>query len=320
MKTKLTLAALIAASGVAQAEIPINENLAIQGFVDMSATYTDGDGFKEDAYGVDQVEVDFLFDFGDITGRIDIEYLGSSGTNDGFGVERAEFNYAFADEAGMLTAGRLQSLLGFEAFEPTGLYQYSFAYGGIAGVTGANLAAGYSDGVRYTYEAESSFFAISLQDSIYGDDGNLGDVAYGIEVATGYASEGLTLFLGAVYENSDIADTFWINSYVSYEEGPWVTAFELNYGEVDDTYDEISALVMANYAYSDVGSVTGRISYLQRDWDFYEEDGFKLTIANGTAVGDNLLLVQELSYRDGDEFGVGDYDAIDLAFEAIFVF
>jgi hypothetical protein len=327
MKNKLAIAAALAAAyGVSQAEIPLTDNLSIQGFVDMSAVYSDGevdgDDFESDSFSLDQVEVDFLFDFDDVTGRIDIESLAGNTVGDAadLSVERAELNYMLPDDGGMVTGGRLQSLLGFEAFEPTGLYQYSFAYSALGG----NLASGYADGVRYTYEAESAFFAASVQDSVSGDDGTLGD-NIGFEAATGYSADGLTLFLGGYYEEADddvigTSDSYWVNSYASYEQGPWVSAIELNYGEIEDNLEEFSGLIMANYAYDDFGSFTGRISYLNREFDLGgEDDGWTFTLAHGYALGDHILLVQEVSYTDAESGGL-DGERLDLAAEAIFVF
>ena len=67
-----------------------------------------------------------MFNFDAVTAQIDLEYEdGDDGDNDG--VEQAFVNYALGN-GDVVTAGRYASMLGFEAYEPTGLYQYSTAY------------------------------------------------------------------------------------------------------------------------------------------------------------------------------------------------
>ena len=55
-------------------------------------------------------------------------------------VEQAFVNYALGN-GDVITAGRYASMLGFEAFEPTGLYQYSTAYT-INDVSGTRCTSG----------------------------------------------------------------------------------------------------------------------------------------------------------------------------------
>ncbi|MFW5882924.1 MAG: outer membrane beta-barrel protein [Verrucomicrobiota bacterium] len=368
MKTKLTLAALIAATGVAlNGQIQINENLSVGGFIDTSYVHGSSEVADVDetdnSFTVDQVEINWYLTFGDVSGVIDMQYT-PDGT-DNFNLERAEITYDLGGGSA-ITAGRLQSLLGFEAFEPTGLYQYSFAYTGF--VVGEELAAlgfvlpapylpGYNDGVRYTYSDETTFFAVSLQDGIFSDDDRLGgddSSDWGIEAAGSYSADGLTYFLGGFYEGGEDAfDTdleFWgLNTYFSYEFDAWVTALELNYGEQDyeDNFDDevFAALLMANFAYSDQGSITGRISYVDSNTDYEtliddvsttngvitenESDYFKFTVAHGWAFTDNLLLVSELSWIEGENEATSivddsttdtDYSEGTFAMELLFTF
>ena len=56
---------------------------------------------------------------------------------------------------------------------------------------------------------------------------------------------------------------------------------------------------MANYAYSDVASVTARISASKLS-RYDDVDITKYTLAHNYALSDNLLLVTEISYADGD--------------------
>ena len=74
---------------------------------------------------VDQVEISWLFNFDAVTAQIDLEYEDGD-DDDEDGVEQAFVNLALGN-GDVITAGRYASMLGFEAYEPTGLYQYSTA-------------------------------------------------------------------------------------------------------------------------------------------------------------------------------------------------
>ena len=67
---------------------------------------------------------------------------------------------------------------------------------------------------------------------------------------------------------------------------------------------------MANYAYSDCCSVTGRISYVRSTIGMLVvihwiscELFFKYTLAHNYAVTDNLAVITEVSYVDGEHCG-----------------
>jgi len=384
MKNKIAIAsAFIAASSFSTAEIVVNDFLSFEGFVDMSYTHTDTELAKasdnESSFQIDQVEISWLFDFEPVTAQIDIEYEGSqrntsvvwdddsdftgSGDNDAVIIEQAFATYHF-DNGGAITAGRYASMLGFEAFEPTGLYQYSFGYDMIIG--DVSVLPGYAQGVKYTQESDTTFFGISLQDEAYdnGNDqlnGNDGDSSYAVEAAGSIAMEnGLSFFLGGVFEDSELDnnDSYAINAYATFETGAWIFAAEVNYGdfeggaalasaaeELADTfgangsfigsYDEevLQFLLMANFAYSDVASVTARFTYSDHDATYEDSqinavdidaDLMKFTLAHGYAFTDNLFLVTEISYVDGDFDVAGDvsadYEGLQGALELLFTF
>ena len=77
-KTIAITSALAAASSLATAEIKINEFLSFEGFVDMSYSHTDTEDAageqRRTAYSIDQVEIDWLFNFGKVTAQVDLEY------------------------------------------------------------------------------------------------------------------------------------------------------------------------------------------------------------------------------------------------------
>ena len=252
-----------------------------------------------------------------------------------------------------LTAGRYASMLGYEDFERPGLHQYSTAYDmhdvtglfdalgrgfGPEEITSVSISPGYNQGLKFTYESNGHFFGASLQDSVFNYDNDRfgGDdrSSYGLEVAGALKlAEGLRWFLGGAYEDTEIQDAdknYMLNTYLAYEVGQLTLGAELNYGESESglfplgVQDEevLQGLLVANYAYSDCASVTGRISYSEHDDDIANVDVefMKYTLAHKWAFSDNLALINEVSYVDGDLGGVSDYESVLGAASLLFTF
>lgn len=342
MKNKLTIACtFIAATSASLGDIEINENLSISGFLDMSYSHSDIDSEvtsfegSDNAFNLDQVEIDWLFDFDVVTGQIDLEY---EEAGDDLEVEQAFITYHFGNDASAITAGRFDSMLAFEDSEPTGLYQFSNAYA-FDGLEVETLLPGYNQGVKYTVNTDNGgFFGMAIQDSsVTGSspDGLGGsDGGYGVEVAAAFTlADGVNAFIGGAYEdNDDEGDSYVVNSYLTYETGAWIFVAELVYAETEvninglfgagDT-ESLSGLLMANLAYNEQGSVTGRLSFIDGSTetasDDFDYDAVKYTAAHNWAFTDNLLMVLEASYTDADVDG-RDADGLLGAAELIFTF
>jgi hypothetical protein len=267
-----------------------------------------------------------------------LEYQNSSdggGLDGDTQVEQAFVRYELV--AGRaVTIGRYQSMLGFEAFEPTGLFQYSTAYGLDA------LIHGHQQGAKYTQSSEATFIGASVQHSSLGDryDDPLSPGGFGAELAAAIQLDsGVSLFLGGAFEDGDNqGESYVINSYASYQLGVWVFAAELNYGTVEGAwstelaandrftlaasigdYDVLSSLLLANFAYHQRASVTGRLSHQQGSFGAADFDVTRYTLAHNYALSDNLLVVAELSYDDG-EWGVQELQVLSAAVEMLFSF
>ena len=312
MKNKIAIAsAFIAASSFSFAEIALTENLSVEGFVDMS--YTDSDA-GDSKFGIDQVEFDFLFSAGAVSAQVDVEYEEAGATTE---IEQAFVTYDLGN-GGALTAGRFASQLGFEAFEPTGLYQFSTAYSDRTGLPG------YDEGVKYTTEIAGNYFGLAIVDGVtpnaIGDgEGYSIEAAYAIDLAS--VQEGLSAFVGARYDvdDADADDDLLVNAYVSYETGAWIFAAEVVHLDDGDQHDT-SALVMANYTYSDAASITGRYS-VEDGSDITgpetsDRDLSKITLAHNYAIADNLALIAEVSEVDVD----GGESDTEFAVELLFTF
>ena len=327
-KTIAITSALAAASSLATAEIKINEFLSFAGFVDASYTHTDinddDDGNSSDnSFGIDQVEIDWMFNFGKVTAQIDLQYEnGANGDDDETEVEQAFVSYDLGNGAA-LTMGRYESMLGLEAKEPTGLYQFSTAYDDAA------YLPQYGQGVKYTGQSGDLSYGVSLQDESFGNGSDrLGgnqdiDGSYAIEAAIALTSGNFTYSLGGAFEDADDqGDNSIINAHVVYVSGAWTLGAEYNVADIesDNNAEVDSWLVMANYAYSDCCSVTGRISSVEREDDVAaDQEALKYTLAHNYALSDNLAIITEVSLVESEDGSI-DEDELTGAVEVLFSF
>ena len=327
-KTIAITSALAAASSLATAEIKINEFLSFAGFVDMSYTSTDGEvnGVSEsdNSFGIDQVEVDWMFNFGKVTAQVDLEYEDNAAQGNNTNVEQAFVSYDLGDGAA-ITAGRYESMLGLEAKEPTGPYQYSTAYGAV----GTAFLPQYAQGVKFTKTSGDTTYALSVQDESFNNDGSRfgGDDggSYGFEAGATHVNGSFTYFIGGAYEENDGLNDIWIaNAHVTYVDGPWTIGAEIVVAEfealVGNDTEVLAGLVMANYAYSDCCSVTGRVSYGEVETGAAEADAIQYTLAHNYAVTDNLAVITEISYADADDNSGNEADSLLGAVEVLFTF
>ena len=158
-------------TGSTYAEIQLAKGLTADGFIDMSATYTDPDsGETDESMSFDQFEIDFYFDFENgVKARVDIDHEPSDDT-DATEVEQAILSYA--TEGGLtLQAGRFLTPIGYEAAEPTGLWQYSVS----ATIIGY---PGYANGVaaRQGFGDVASVY-VAVVDGSYTGDSDANDLS-----------------------------------------------------------------------------------------------------------------------------------------------
>ena len=328
-KTIAITSALAAASSLATAEIKINEFLSFEGFVDMSYSHTDTDSdadgdSSENSFSIDQVEIDWLFNFGKVTAQVDLEY---EDADDETNVEQAFVSYDLGNGSA-LTMGRYESMLGLEAKEPTGLYQFSTAYDGNA------FLPQYGQGVKYTGQSGDISYGVSLQDESFENGanalgGNDNDGSYSVEAAVALTSGNFTYSLGGAFEDADDqGDNSIINAHVTYVSGAWTLGAEYNVADIEtlDNAEVDSWLVMANYAYSDCCSVTARISGIDAEDDgsnpstsIDDTEALKYTLAHNYALSDNLAIITEVSLSEIEQNG-SDEDELSGAVEVLFTF
>ena len=290
MKNKIAIAsAFLAASSFSFAEIALTEGLSVEGFVDTS--YTDSSA-GDASFDLNEVEISFLFESGAVSAQIDTQYT-LNDNEDGYDGELDQAFISYDAYGVTVSAGGMDSQLGFEAFEAPGLYTNSLAYG-------ASQLPGTDIGVKVTKQLdEVSSLGVALVDegSFIGDESAAGDtvveVAYGRDLGNGFGA-----FVGY---RSDAAGDDLINAYVTYETGALLLAAEIVDGEEDTDLQ-----LLANYAYADNASVTVR--YTKEENGLAADDDLDIiTVAHNLALADNLRLTTELSDngQDDDEYEFG---------------
>jgi hypothetical protein len=327
---KLPLALTVIGLGAAasHAEIKINDNLSTSGFIDMSLNGMSPD--KGDATlnaSLDQYELDFMYKFGLVSARADVNATPSFSAPGAPAVDSArgatsstvylEQGFVTANLGALaVSAGRFLSTSGWEAAEPTGMYQYSYS---------KNLFYGYyQNGVNLSYSTPMfGIYAAAVSDlwnpqefEIMNSPGFEGQLSL-TPVA------GLTAKVAYLYQmyDKDVTgkdDQQLLNAWASYATGGLTLAAEYNLlvdwdatsvgGKIDDSGN--GWLVMANYKVNDMLAATLRYSgNVIGDLDPDTE----VTFAPSFAVSSNWLLVAEGKYEiDAKNF--------DYALESTFSF
>ena len=283
--------------GSAAAEIKLNDNLSVSGFLDMSSVTTMGDE-TETGLSFDQFEMDFHLNYGSVTGQVDID-----STDDFQGIKLEQGFVTYTAPKDMLpgvsiTAGRFLSSLGFEAAEPTGLYQYSFSEG--------IPYPGYQNGVAINVKPmKEAGLYVSFVSSVW--DVNETDAGTpGMEAQLALTPiEQITAKVGYALDAMDDYTQTELNAWVSFAQGPLTLAGEIdllgNWGA--DGNSGMHFLGMANVSLADIISVpvaaTVRFSGIDTD---NEGTSTEFTFSPSYTATDNWLLLAEFKQRlDAEE-------------------
>jgi hypothetical protein len=316
MKNKI-LAMLVAFGLVGSVSaVEVNENLSINGFIDASLTQTDTDGTgagtgKDASYGLDEVEVNVLFNVGSVSGELHIDSNADGAT--GLDIEQAHFTYSLENGISV-TIGRYGSALGLEREDPAGLYTYSRAYGSSAFNLG-NVDAASAEGIIVSYAAEAWSIGVSIENPTGDDLGTAGVAANdaNFEVALSYTGvENLTVGGGFFSENDGAQTDAW-NINATYSVGKALLGAE--YTELSPTAsaDRDAFLLLVDYDVSDKLGVAVRYSqYNQAGSATLEND--TITVAPNYAITDSLGAILEYSSTDVDSGNDSDLIAIELTY------
>ena len=293
MKNKITclLAGAALFGATANAEIVLTEDLSAYGYIDMALT--DGDGVNDTATSVAEFELGFAFTPAEsaYSAVAELSFDGADKTD----FETVTISYQFSDSLSF-TFGNILSYQGFETYDATGLYQFSYA-----GAGGTPLySAGYAVGASA--------------------DGSMGDFDYGVWVGdtdTGTNSfEYLLAYNGIenltvkfIYADDPGYET--VNAWASYDLGDFTFAVETVETEDGSGADVLDVqMAMIYYAMGDAG-LTVRLA----DGDYAGVDYEKFTISPSYAFSDNVFGLVEFST---EELGAVEQDT--AAVELIYSF
>lgn len=294
---------VLTAVGTASAQMKVNDNLTITGFIDMSALLEDDGDETSVNGGVDQMEISFLLEFDEVSAHIDINSLPT-----GVVMEEANVTYtpeSTSDIGFSLTVGRFLSALGWECAEPICLFQHSVSQG--------IPYPGYQNGVavRFAPTDKVSFYAAALASAWDVNDTDWETAAFEGQVSLKPIEE-ITAKIG--FATEDMGEYFKteLNAWASFTSGALTLA-----GEVDilDNWDAdgeagIHFLGMANYALSDRIAVTGRFSGIDLDSSGTKTE---VTVSPSYKVTDNWSVLAEVRRNI-------DAETTQIAVEQIFTF
>jgi hypothetical protein len=316
MKTKLkllSLASMLAVSNMSAIEIgPTGSGIEMSGFIDL---YYQDTGTGTQTGDVGQVE--FMFDYaaGPVSASVDFDfYANTDGTGKDSALEEAIITYDLGN--GMsVTGGKMLSYMGFEAYDPTNMYQFSYAYDA-GGSAVQNIYDAYDYGISFDYGTDA--YSIGLWTSLENSAGYEVALAYtGIENFTAKAIWSDFTDADSPYDKS----TFW----VSYQLGKLLLAAEVAQADSHSsaTADVDGFLVMGNYALTDKIGLTLRYSEEEISTAYNSatlaNEFSKITISPSYVFTDNLSGLIEYSIYEDDV--TGNKDPNDLfAVEFIYTF
>ena len=305
----LLFVVLAFAAGNLDAEIKLTDNLSLSGFLDMSTVVRSHDDHTDASLSFDQFELDFHLDYGSVTGRIDVD---STDADQGIKLEQGFVTYTLPEDvvSGVsITAGRFLSSFGFEAAEPTGLYQYSFSEG--------IPYPGYQNGVAVNVNPVKEVgIYVALLSGVW--DVNDTDVKNpGVETQLSLTpTDQITAKVGYAMDKMDDYSQSEINAWAQFTQGPLTLAGEIdllgNWGA--DGNNGMHFLGMANVSLEDAiaapVAITVRFSGINLD---DSDSSTEFTVSPSYAATDNWLLLAEFKQRIDAE------DTI-IAAESLFTF
>ena len=316
MKNKITclLAGAALFGATANAEIVLGDSLSAYGYIDMALTDGDASGDTETAVAEFELGLSFApaesawsavaelsFDSDtavestlNIGDSPETTTVSSSSSDSSAEFETVTITYA-ASDALSFTAGNILSYQGFETYDATGLYQFSYA-----GAGGSALySAGYAVGACADYSTGDFDLGVWIGDTTTSELSYEYLVAYnGIENLT----VKLILADDPGYETTNI--------WASYDYGDFTFAAEHVYTEEGSTEVVDVEMFMVYYAMGDAG-ITFRVT--DGEWGGVDFD--KFTVSPSYAFSDNVFGLVEFSTED-----LGGTESDTAAVELIYSF
>ncbi|MBF0245475.1 MAG: outer membrane beta-barrel protein [Planctomycetes bacterium] len=329
--------AMTAGSAYAADGIKLNNMLTVTGFIDTSYVSQSVDvpgsttSVDTKTFNMDQAEVDFIFDLGmGLSGQIDLQSVqGVAGVaGDMVGAEQAFINYDFGNGVN-LTLGKFDTFIGLEAIEQVDMYQYSHSlvydlepeqHTGLAVAYSGemfNMAGALVNGIGTQNPDVNDAMAIALHVGVVPNkvwSANLNYVA---------SDEGTGAPAGTATTAASELDTTLMTADVQYTNLGWTVGFEYAAKTTDTSptteLKQTGMSLMANYAYSDRGSITARYSKVENDVAGVTADQSEMSLCGNYGFTPNWMGRLELRKDTTEVLGV-DLDAQTIALETTLSF
>jgi hypothetical protein len=322
MKNKLIAVMAIFGMVASASAVKINNNLSINGFIDGSYAATEAAGAKTQELGLDEVEINFVLNVGNVSGLVAID-SSVDGNNDGdtddaqegLNIEQAHFTYNIND-AVSVTFGRYGSALGLEREDPAGLYTFSRAYSDGSAFNFGNIDAAAVEGVTVAYSADVYSVAVSLENEA-GADLQINDLDYEIALTyTGIADVNIGAGFTVDNEAAGTQENDAVNFHVSRQFGKLLLAGEYSTIDANDngsgagSGDRDAYMILADY---DVNNKLGVALRLSSEELTATTDYDKFTIAPNYAITESLGAILEFSDVDNNGNDSEEY-AVELTY------
>ncbi len=302
MKLQKQLTAALAGAAlfgsVANAEIPLTDELSAYGYIDMALK--DGEGTGNTSTSVAEFELGFAFTSAE-SAYSAVAELSFDGTDAGF--ETVTISYQHSDSLSF-TFGNILSYQGFETYDATGLYQFSYASstteGNGLGTGPAMYSAAYAVGASADYTSGDFDFGVWVGDS------DVAEMSYEYLVAYN-GIENLTVKF--IYADDPGYET--VNVWAAYDYGDFTFAVETvstDNAAGEEVLDLNTFLVY--YAMGKAG-ITVRMT----DGDYGAQSFEKFTISPSYSFSDNVFGLIEFSSEE-----LGDIEQDTAAVELIYSF
>lgn len=300
--------ALLALAATAQAEVKLNENFAVSGYISGTAAYTEWDagagGTTDDSFmDVDAVKVQGTASFEKTTGTVSLHTFTSHDPV----VLDAYATYAM-DGGSSVTVGKFLSYLGYEAFDYPNMLQISYANNFSA------FIPAYHSGVRLDYASEGFAGGVAVLDSVYGStyykgDGDL-DNGAGFEGFVKFTSGDTSLFAAIAFDGGPAGgtdDQATFDIWAQTKAGSVTLAAEYCYSKISAAAGDTDGyfwLLLAMAPLNDKWTVTGRLSGGENE-AVASGPGtpsfFKATISPAVTISNNLGVLFEYSHISYDD-------------------
>ncbi|AOS45248.1 hypothetical protein Verru16b_02327 [Lacunisphaera limnophila] len=296
--------ALLSLAGTAAADIKLNENFSVSGYVSGTAFYQDDDlaagGSADDSFmDVDAVKLSSIASFEKLTGTVSLHTFNTSDL-----VVLDAFATYSLDGGSSVTVGKFLSYLGYEAFDYPNMLQISYANN--SGFSGYIPA--YHSGVRYDFSGEGVSGGVAVLDSVnpgagyWKGDGDL-DNGAGFEAYLKFSKGDASLFTAIAYDdgaNLTNDDLFTFDVWAQTKVSGVTLAAEYCYSQLSapagDT-DGYFWLLLAMGSLNDKWTLTGRLSGGEEE-GAGDAEYVKATISPAVTITPNLGVLFEYSYFD----------------------